>query len=84
MSADVKYLCPACKRELLSRRHKHCQYCGAEIPDNLLFGKAEIDAQKHQWEQSEAKRKIRQRQQDEEEKRKQQKAANGSEAIWFY
>lgn len=81
MSANVKYVCPACKRELLSRRHKHCQYCGAEIPDSLLYSNAEIDAQKRQWEQSEAKRKIRQRQQDEEEKEKQQKAANGSGAI---
>jgi len=78
MSADAEYKCPGCKRPLVSRQHKRCQYCGAEIPDGSLYGKSETDSQKRTWETAESKRKKRQRKQDEDEEQTRQQAGNSS------
>jgi hypothetical protein len=52
----------------MSRHHMHCQYCGAELPDNLLLKPDEIEAERHAWERSEKQRQARQAEADAEEK----------------
>jgi len=34
--------CPTCNREVYSRRHKRCGFCGAELPAEFLFTEAEL------------------------------------------
>ncbi len=36
--------CPNCKRLLYSRQHKHCGFCGAELPPGVVFSAEEIAA----------------------------------------
>lgn len=36
--------CPNCKRLLYSRQHKHCGFCGAELPPGVIFSAEEIAA----------------------------------------
>ena len=67
MNTNVKYECPECKRPLVSRRHKECQHCGAELPGELLYTNAEIEAQNRAWVESEKNRKARDKERDEEE-----------------
>jgi hypothetical protein len=68
---EAQFQCPECKRPLASRRHKKCQYCGAELPESLLYTKSEIEALNREWEKSQAKRKADGKERDEEERKKQ-------------
>ena len=52
----------------MSRRHKHCQYCGAELPENLLATPAEIEAEFKAWNKAEKQRQARQAEAEAEEK----------------
>jgi hypothetical protein len=36
--------CPACNRQVYSRRHKRCGFCGTELPAEFLFTEAELAA----------------------------------------
>ena len=36
-----KYACPKCSRPIATRRHKNCTYCGAILPQELLFSEEE-------------------------------------------
>jgi hypothetical protein len=47
----------------------------------LLYEKEEMKAQRHQWEEFEAKRKFRRRRQDDEEELQQRKQAGDAGAI---
>ncbi|TAK94519.1 MAG: hypothetical protein EPO07_16610 [Verrucomicrobia bacterium] len=61
----------------MSRRNKHCQYCGAELPEHLLFTKAEIEAQDRLRATEELEQKIR------EEARKEAERINPTEGLYF-
>lgn len=37
----TKYKCPKCKRLLYTRQSKKCQFCGAELPEELLLTEEE-------------------------------------------
>lgn len=37
----MKYACPACRRDLLSRELPLCAFCGAKIPVELLLSREE-------------------------------------------
>ena len=63
------YECPNCKRPLVSRRNKRCQYCGAELPESLLYTKAEVEAQDRLLAQKETEMKNRKLAEREEEQR---------------
>jgi hypothetical protein len=39
----MAYRCPACSRSILSRRNKLCSFCGAPLPAELLFTRAEVE-----------------------------------------
>lgn len=54
----------------MSRRHKRCQYCGAELPPHLLAGDAEIAAEFRDWKKAEKQRQARQAEADAQEKAK--------------
>ena len=36
-----EYTCPKCSRPVATRRHKKCTYCGAILPEELLFSEEE-------------------------------------------
>ena len=44
MELRPKYECPSCERAVLNRKINKCLYCGAELPEALLFTKEEIAA----------------------------------------
>ena len=48
----------------MSRRHKRCQYCGAELPEHLLATAAEIEADMKAWKEADKERQKRQTQAD--------------------
>jgi hypothetical protein len=60
----MKYECPACKRPLASRRHKHCQYCDAELPERMLATPDEIEAESRQRHQEQEARRKRESERD--------------------
>ena len=64
----MKLECPQCKRPLASRRHKRCQYCGAELPDHLLATPAELDAEFRNWKKADKQRQARQAEADAQER----------------
>ena len=63
----MKYECPECHRPLASRRHKRCQYCGAELPQHLLVTQAETDAEFRAWKKADKQRQAHQAEADAEE-----------------
>ena len=42
MELRPKYECPSCERAVLNRKINKCLYCGAELPEALLFTTEEI------------------------------------------
>jgi hypothetical protein len=51
--------CPTCDREVYSRRHKRCGFCGAELPAEFLFKAAELAALEAEAEQRRQEHKAR-------------------------
>jgi ribosomal protein L37AE/L43A len=43
-----KYTCPKCKRLMYTRQSRKCQFCGAELPEDLLLSEEEIEKNKKQ------------------------------------
>ncbi len=37
-----QYECPACHREIYSRKRKTCEFCGAELPEEMRLSTEEI------------------------------------------
>lgn len=62
----------------MSRRNRRCQYCGADLPENLLFTQAEIEAQNQKLQEEEKQRQARRKFADEEEARKKKAARAGT------
>ena len=61
--------CPTCNREVYSRRHKHCGFCGAELPAEFLFTEAELAELDAEAEQRRQERKAKEQKEAEEAKR---------------
>jgi hypothetical protein len=40
----MSYQCPKCSGVIYNRRNKTCGFCGAELPAELLFSAAELEA----------------------------------------
>ncbi|MDH3590415.1 MAG: hypothetical protein OER88_00955 [Planctomycetota bacterium] len=40
----MRILCPFCSRTVADRRLENCEFCGAEIPSELLYTPAQIAA----------------------------------------
>ncbi|NOS69986.1 MAG: hypothetical protein HOP33_08650 [Verrucomicrobia bacterium] len=59
----------------MSRRHKNCQYCGAELPESLLYTKAEIEALNREFTDAQEERKVREKAAEAEEIEKAEKEA---------
>ncbi len=54
----MRYVCPSCGRQLISRLGPNCVFCGVKVPAHLLFSKEErarIDAQERVQEELAAK-----------------------------
>ena len=66
---SAKYECPQCGRPIVSRRNKHCQYCGAELPEPLRYTKAEIEAQDRLRAEKETEQKTRNEAEKEEDRK---------------
>jgi len=62
---ETKFQCPKCKRPIVSRRNKLCQYCGAALPEHLLFTKAEIEKQDRFQEEDRMNRERREKAREE-------------------
>lgn len=67
---EAKFLCLKCERPIVSRRNKLCQYCGAALPENLLWTQAEIEMQDRLLVEKERGRKANEEAEKEEERRK--------------
>ena len=64
--------CPTCNREVYSRRHSRCGFCGAELPAEFLFTAAEIaalDAEAEQRRQEDEAKEAKEAKDAEEAKR---------------
>jgi hypothetical protein len=59
--------CPECNGVVYDRRHKTCGFCGAELPSELLFSAAEIEALNRQEAEAEQQRLKRKAKEDAEE-----------------
>ena len=59
LEAHMAYQCPACSRSILSRRNKLCSFCGAQLPAELLFTPAEVEAIEAAEQQRALARKLR-------------------------
>ena len=55
---EAKFQCPKCERPVVSRRNKLCQYCGATLPQHLLWTPAEIEMQDRLLAEKEYQRKA--------------------------
>lgn len=53
---DPRMDCPHCNRLLYSRRKKICDFCGGEIPAEMLFTAEEIAAQNEESRQMDLQR----------------------------
>ena len=60
----MSHQCPKCDRVIYNRRSKICGFCGAELPAELLFTQAQIEALDRNAAEADARHK---RQRDEEE-----------------
>ena len=67
---EAKFLCPKCERPIVSRRNNLCQYCGAALPEHLLWTQAEIEIQDRLLAEKERKRRTSEEAEKEEERRK--------------
>jgi hypothetical protein len=60
---EAQFKCPQCNRPVLSRRSKNCLYCGAVLPENLVFTKEEVEMQNRRLDEANrqdvARQKIR-------------------------
>ena len=70
MQMEAKFQCPKCERPIISRRNKLCQYCGATLPEHLLWTPAEIEMQDRLLAEKERERKANVEADQEEELRK--------------
>jgi hypothetical protein len=61
----MAYQCPACSRSILSRRNKLCSFCGAQLPAELLFTPAEVEAIEAAERQRALARKLREEERQE-------------------
>lgn len=55
---EAKFQCPKCERPVVSRRNKLCQYCGATLPQHLLWTPSEIEIQDRLLAEKEHQRKA--------------------------
>jgi hypothetical protein len=61
MDIDPKYKCPSCERAILNRKIDKCLYCGASLPESLLFSQSEIerlDSQQRTFEEQQKRERI--------------------------
>jgi hypothetical protein len=66
---EAKFQCPKCERPIVSRRNQLCQYCGAELPESLLFTKAEIEALDREWTEEQNQRTAQRKREEAERER---------------
>jgi hypothetical protein len=43
-----EHRCPTCQREIYSRRRTTCEFCGAELPEEIRLSPEEIQAVKEE------------------------------------
>jgi hypothetical protein len=76
LNVPGKFHCPACRREVYTRRRKTCEFCGAELPEAVRLSPEEID-----WVDDEIEvmrqRRERDREKAEEERRKNDSGSAG-------
>lgn len=68
--------CPHCQRLINSRQHRHCGFCGKELPEECLLSDAEIAALKTEQDQIAARRAVA-KAKEEEEREQQKRSSDG-------
>ena len=63
---ESEFKCPKCNRLILNRRNKNCLYCGADLPENLLFTKEEIEMQQRKLDEANRQHKSYQKSADQQ------------------
>ncbi len=83
INSDKKeYRCPQCKRLIYDRKHKKCGYCGAELPEDLLFTQEEVEKMnKELTELEEQHRKLRIKKENEEKERQRKIRDSGGDGF---
>jgi len=46
-----KYQCPACQREIYSRKRQTCEFCGAELPEEMRLSEEEVEVMEKEIEE---------------------------------
>jgi hypothetical protein len=59
-------MCPNCHRPVIARRKPHCLYCGAALPEELLFTPEECAAIEAEMQALEAQRQMRKAKEEED------------------
>ena len=39
----MKFVCPSCERPIYNRRIEKCEFCGAILPNELLYSQSDVD-----------------------------------------
>lgn len=65
---ESRFQCPKCNRPIMNRRNKQCLYCGATLPENLLFTPAEIEIEQRKLEEANRQHSAFQKVADREDK----------------
>lgn len=71
-------ICPACHREVYSRRRKECGYCGAELPAEARFSGEEAGLIETEIREMEVRRR---RESEAEEKKRRHAAGFGDRSL---
>jgi hypothetical protein len=65
---ESQFKCPQCNRPIMNRRNKNCLYCGAALPESLLFTKEEIEMQQRKLDEANRQHQAQQKIYDQETK----------------
>jgi len=71
--SDMSLQCPKCNGVVYDRRRKTCGFCGAELPAELLFSPAEIEALNRKEAEAQQQRLKRKAKDDAEEQERQKR-----------
>jgi hypothetical protein len=63
---ELQFKCPQCNRPIMNRRNKNCLYCGAGLPENLLFTKEEAEMQQRKLDEANRQHRAHQKIYDQE------------------
>jgi hypothetical protein len=65
---SARYECPACHREIYSRKRKTCEFCDAELPEEMRLSPEQIEAMEKEIAEIQARHEQERERQEEAQK----------------